>query len=376
MKNRVAESSRPATFVPPGMPELDQSGNPVSFFEFWPVWLVYLPVALQWSLLSLRYRSLTLPLIANPAIPLSGMVGVAKSAVLRQAGSEASGWILPWIEYQVEDAPIPEQVSRINELLPDAGLALPLVGKPSIGCRGAGVRLLQSEQELHAYLSRFPVSATIQFQQLAPWEAEAGVFYVRHPGRRQGEITSLTLKYMPYVVGDGRSTLGELVARDPRAGRLISVYRPRHEAHWQTVIEQGRPYRLVFSASHCRGAIFRDGREYITEQLSKTLDRIFDDIPGFHYGRLDIKFQDLESLREGRNFVIIEINGASSESIHIWDRNARFGAAVATLLGQYRTLFRLGQANRRLGHRPPGLRALWDAWRHESRLVKQYPAND
>ncbi len=372
----MADSDDQCVFITAGMPELDNDGSPVSFFEFWPAWLMYLPVAAQWLLLSLRYRSLTLPLIANPAIPLSGMVGVSKTEVFRRAGKVASAWILPWVEYRISNRPLPCQLSEVAELLVGAGLELPVVGKPSVGCRGAGVRLLHTEQDLQGYLGSYPEAATVHFQKLAPWEAEAGVFYVRHPRSRTGKITSLTFKYLPYVVGDGTSTLAELLARDPRAGRLQHLYRGRHESHWDKVIRQGQPYRLVFSASHCRGAVFRDGRHYVTDQLSKTLDRIFDDIPGFHYGRLDIKFQDLQSLRMGRNFAIIEINGASSEAIHIWDRNTGLKEAVTTLLTQYRTLFRLGHANRCLGHRPPGLRALWNAWRHESRLVNQYPAND
>ena len=115
---------------------------------------------------------------------------------------------------------------------------------------------------------------------------------------------------------------------------------------------------------------------YITEQLTNTLDQLFNDIPGFHYGRLDIKFRDLETLMRGDAFAIIEINGASSESINIWDRNTSLMTAISTLMGQYSTLFSLGQANRQLGYRPPGLKALWQAWRHETALVKQYPLND
>lgn len=358
------------------MPALDVSGRPTSFFEFWPTWLMYLPVALQWSLLALRYRSLTLPLIANPALHLSGMVGAAKSDLFSLVGTTASPRILPWIRYPVTRETAATQLHQVWARFGEGGLKLPVVAKPDLGCRGAGVRLLQTEVDLLGYLDQFPAGASILFQQPAAWEAEAGVFYVRHPRRETGEITSLTLKYLPYVVGDGTATLGELVARDPRAGRLTHLYRDRHAHNWEAVIAPGQPYRLVFSASHCRGAVFRDGRRYITDELSRTLDRLFDELPGFHYGRLDIKFRDLDSLMQGRDFAILEINGASAESIHIWDRTTGFAEAIGTLLGQYRTLFELGHANRRLGHRPPGVRALWDAWRYERSLVRQYPAND
>jgi len=358
------------------MPPLDLSGRSTSFFEFWPTWLIYFPVLVQWLLLALRYRSLSLPLIANPAVPLSGMVGVAKTAVFDQAGAEARRWILPWLEHEVTEEAAQIQSQVVLRRLEEADLDLPIVAKPNIGCRGVGVKLLQNTAELQAYVQQFPQGGVIQFQQLAPWEAEAGVFYVRHPDQALGEITSLTLKYTPYVVGDGRSTLAQLVAADPRAGELLHLYQQRHEVNWNSVIAADLPYRLVFSASHCRGAVFRDAPNLISDELSQKLDTIFDDIPGFHYGRLDIKFKDTNALQAGEDFKIIEINGASSESINIWDRDAQFFAAMKALLSQYATLFKLGHKNRLKGHKPPGMMALVRAWRFEANLVNGYPQND
>jgi hypothetical protein len=43
---------------------------------------------------------------------------------------------------------------------------------------------------------------------------------------------------------------------------------------------------------------------------------------------------------------------------------------------QYRTLFKLGQANRKRGYNPPGVAALYKAWRYEAKLVRIYPEND
>ena len=173
---------------------------------------MYLPVVVQWLLLSVWHRSLSLPLIANPAIPLSGMVGVAKSAVFDVAGADARRWILPWTLHQITDELVEVQCQSVMAALASAGLGLPIVGKPEIGCRGVGVKLLQFEHQLKAYLASFPAGGWIQFQQLSEWDAEAGVFYVREPDASRGEVTSLTLKYIPYVVGDGCRTLGELVA--------------------------------------------------------------------------------------------------------------------------------------------------------------------
>ena len=354
------------------MPPLDMSGRQVSAFEFWPMWLVYAPVVLQWLWLGLRYRSLSLPLIANPAVPLSGMVGVEKSRVLSLASAASESWFARWVLIDAGAEQLPQALQRMQA----AGIGFPVVGKPDIGCRGAGVKCLADEQALQRYLSDCPEGAPLMLQALSPWEPEAGVFYRRFPGESQGEVFSMALKYSPYVVGDGRRTLGELIADDPRAGGLSGLYQSRHQQRWDEVPAEGEAVRLVFSVSHCRGAIFRDGRQYITEALRERLDQVFEDLPGYFYGRLDIKFADIDSLMQGRDFQIIEINGASSEALHIWDRNATLGSALRALLDQYSSLFDIGARNRARGHRPPGVLSLWRAWRKEARLVAQYPEND
>ena len=40
---------------------------------------------------------------------------------------------------------------------------------------------------------------------------------------------------------------------------------------------------------------------------------------GFYFGRLDVMFENLELLKNGENFKIIEINGAKSEPTHMYD---------------------------------------------------------
>ena len=124
---------------------------------------MYLPVVVQWLLLSVWHRSLSLPLIANPAIPLSGMVGVAKSAVFDVAGADARRWILPWTLHQITDELVEVQCQSVMAALASAGLGLPIVGKPEIGCRGVGVKLLQFEHQLKAYLPVSPLAAGFNF---------------------------------------------------------------------------------------------------------------------------------------------------------------------------------------------------------------------
>lgn len=106
-----------------------------------------------------------------------------------------------FITCTVNDLPLTEQVKAIEQRLHDADLRFPLVAKPDLGCRGVGVKLIQSHEQLSEYLRRFPVQARFLLQQKAPYSAEAGIFYVRFPGDAQGQIISMTLKYAPSVMG-------------------------------------------------------------------------------------------------------------------------------------------------------------------------------
>lgn len=355
---------------------MDVDAKQLSFFEFWPTWLMYLPVAGLWILLALRHRSLTLPLLANPKIKLSGMVGASKSHLFYLFHDTRQPWVLPWASHTVTNGSIDSQVQLLMEAMRQRSFSFPVVAKPEIGCRGAGVKLIKDEHELCRYLQVFPQGAALLIQKLATWEPEAGIFYVRYPGEKQGRIMSMAFKYTPYVIGDGVSTLRQLVEADPRASQVSHLYFARLQNQLESVIEKGQSFRLLFSASHCRGAVFRDASEHITEALTRRLDEILGHLPEFHYGRLDVKYRCLDSLRRGENLEIVEINGASSESLHIWDRQARFLDAIKALLTQYRHLFAIGAINRKRGYETPGVMSFWRAWRLEKQLTRQYPPND
>jgi len=347
-----------------------------SYFEFWPTWIIYFPVAVQWLYLSLRYRSLTLPLIANPTIPLAGMVGGSKHLLMSQSLGACRQAMLPWILHTVDQTSVPAQARNILDKLAGIDIALPFVCKPDMGCRGAGVKLIRDLAQLESTLAAYPVGAGLICQKLSSWEPEVGIFFVRHPAMEAGTVASLTIKHTPHVVGDGSKTLKELVTRDERAGKLLHLYASRNQADWNRVLKNGEQHRLLFSASHCRGAVFEDACKLITPALNSAINAIMLDLPEFYYGRLDVKFRDIASLQQGQHLEIVEINGASSESIQIWDRHARLGDAIRTLMWQYRTLFQIGDYQRRQGHRTPGITALIRHWLMERRLTRQYPETD
>jgi hypothetical protein len=362
-----------------GMPPLDLDGPALSHFEFWPMWAFYPPIAAYAAWLMLRHRGLLLPTVANPSFPGGGFYGESKAAILSLATEYAGEWVAPFIRWQRPNRPTADTTAECDAALAalaEAGLSLPVVAKPDLGCRGAGVKLVRTRADLQSYIGAFPSGAAFLLQRLVPHEGEAGIFYCRRPGHSRGRIVSITLKYFPHVTGDGRRTLRELILADPRAGKLSHLYLRRHTARLDDVPDAGESIRLAFAGSHSRGAIFRDGTHWVTPAMEERFDAIATALPEFHFGRFDVRFEQFASVQRGEGFTILEINGAGAESTHIWDRHTGLLKAWCDLMRQYRWLFEISAANRARGFKPMRLADFVRDYRREKFLTPKYPAAD
>jgi hypothetical protein len=347
----------------------------ISPFEFAPAALFYFPVAAYWAWLSLRHRSFTLPTLANPAITAGGLCGESKVDVLNLFGPSGRACLAPFVSIVVNDD-VARTVQKAVTALETAGIGFPIVAKPDIGRRGNGVRPVEDMDQLARYISLYPHGRRIVLQKRILYEHEAGVFYVRQPGEAEGKILSLTLKHFPEVVGDGHSTVRALILRDRRAGRIPNLYLPRLKKRLGRVLPAGQRFPLVFTGNHCKGAIFEDGRDCITEPLRDRFDRISREMPGFHFGRFDIRFRSLDDLRRGQAFSIIEVNGAGSEATHIWDRRTKLVEAYRALCQQIRIVFEIGAVYRGQGLKPMTGLALLRLFLAERRLMETYPTQE
>jgi hypothetical protein len=349
---------------------------PVSFFEFWPGWLFYAPVVAFWVYNAIRYRSITLPALANPRINAGGICGESKNDILDLAGPVAREWIADYAGMTTSGHWDGKDLELARTAMARAGLTFPLVVKPDISCNGVGVRIAHDGAGLAAYLAAYPRGTALQLQALIEHEGEAGIFYIRHPGEARGRITSVTLKYPPTVTGDGTATVRALIAADARLHAVSALLLPRLGARADQVPRAGETVRLVFVGNHCRGSTFRDGRDIVTPALAARIDEIARDMKALHFTRIDLRYESLERLRAGEGFKIIEFNGSGSEATHIWDPQTSIREAYATQFFHYGESFRIGAAIRAAGGRPPGLIALLYLWMNQKRLMAAYPVND
>jgi hypothetical protein len=312
-------------------------------WEFWPAWIVYVPVVLLVLPRALRARSLTVFTAANPGMPAGGFIGESKTDILRALASGGAP-VAPFTDLAAaSEASV--RLRRARAFVAEHGL--PVVLKPDTGQRGAGVRILRSEAAVRSAVLELHADAILQAY---VGGLEFGVFYARRPGERVGHVVSVTAKHLPVVTGDGVRTLDRLIEDDPRAVAMAALYRSLNTARLDEVPAAGQQVTLSELGSHCRGAIFLDGARLLTPALEAAVERAARAMPGFCFGRFDVKADDAHALSEGR-FSILELNGVTSEPTHVYDPSCSFAEGVRALARSWRLAFDIGAAHAAAGAR-------------------------
>lgn len=332
-------------------------------WEFWPSHIFYLPMIPVWLALVLRHRSLTCWTAVNPMMPHGGVVGEHKHAILSALTAADPDATLATIYLP---ASTPDRAAFLHAQMRERSLDYPLILKPDIGERGTGVRIARNDAAAGEILA---ANAGIDLiaQPYHPGPHECGVFYIRHPRQPHGHIFSITAKRFPTVTGDGTSTLHDLIWADARlrmqAGRFLTRLGPR-SSH---VPAHGEIVTLAIAGNHCQGTLFADGSHMITPELTARIDAIARALPGFFFGRFDIRYSDETRFRRGEDLAILELNGVTSESTNIYDPRRSLLAAYITLTRQWSAAFAIGKANLRAGlATPTSARELLRLIRHHS----------
>ena len=320
-------------------------------WEFWPTWLFYLPVTVYIGWLALRHRGLSTVTAANPGMPDGGLVGESKYDILQQL---PPAWTVQSV--LVEAGSVTDRVQQLRADVDARGWPFPLILKPDVGQRGAGVRLAASWDAVNAYL--VAVQDKVVAQPFHPGPYEAGIFYYRLPGCARGRIFSITDKHFPVLVGDGVSSVESLIWSHPRFRLQAATFIARHRPELSRALGVGERFTLAIVGNHCQGTLFRDGRHLWTPALEQRVDEIARAYRGFHVGRFDVRYTDVDAFKAGRDLAIVELNGVTSEPTNIYDPDGTLLNAYRQLFRQWSITFAIGAANRRAGARVSSLHRL------------------
>jgi len=232
--------------------------------------------------------------------------------------------------------------SHVRRFMAKEGLSFPIIVKPCRGHVGIGVRKIDSETELTAFLETIPVDYIIQ--EFCDYPHEYGVFYCKVPGKTQGTVVSLTQKIIPEVVGDGVSTVRQLVNSDHRflhnRKALLS-----HARNLDTVPKKGCVWQVIIQGSHTYGSIFRDKNSLINEDVHHWMNELCAGVEGFHYGRFDMKVKAEASLRTGNGVKLVEVNGCGSDPVHVYDDRYPLSFAAREFYKFFDLIYKIAKIN-------------------------------
>jgi len=338
--------------------------NRIFNWELWPFNLLYAPIFPVWLYYCLRSRAVWFFSSSNPTIAFGGMEGEGKKEMYDQLPVE----FVPLTIYIRHNIPF-ENVLRKIRL---SGLKYPFIVKPDVGMKGILFRVIDNEEQLKKYHERIPVEYIAQ--EKIDFPLEFSVFYYRYPWEQKGKVTGFIHKELLQVVGNGQSCLKELIEAHPRARFRLEEMEHRHGHRYQRIIPDGEVFYLSFAGNHNRGAKFTNLQKEIDENLERVFDNMSHYNNMFFYGRYDIKTISIEDLKQGKNFSILEFNGAGAEPNHIYDCGMSLADAYKTLLHHWKALYKISKYNNDNGypywHFKKGFDYLLEAKKHFKMLEK------
>ncbi len=315
----------------------------IKHHEYWSWWLLVIPIWPLWLWYGLRLRCATWFTVVNPGMEDSGFLGESKIKIL---DSVPNAYKPQTVFVQYETA-----FEAVLHSVKDSNLQFPLICKPDIGGRGRKVEIIQSLLDLERYHSEIEESYMIQA--IIPYELELGIFYVRLPNEDRGRITSIAIKGFLKVVGDGSSSIKQLMLNDYRAS--LQIERLSKQMNLERIPNSNECILLEPIGNHCRGTSFINGTHLINETLNEVFDEISKQIEGFYYGRFDLKVKSLEDLFKGDTIQIMELNGLTSDAAHIFDPYFRLRDAYATQIKQCKISYQIARQNLKAGFKPTPL---------------------
>jgi hypothetical protein len=311
----------------------------LTHWETWHYLAKYIPIAPVWAWYCFKARSCWFFTPSNPTLTFGGFEGETKREMYEQLPEGT----YPQSIYIAHN----DNFENVQKQLVESELTYPFAVKPDAGMMGFMFRKINNLKELQEYHQKMPADYIIQT--LVDYPLEVSVFYYRFPDSLSGTITGFIKKEFLQVTGDGVSTLENLIDRYNRATFRLEEVKSKHHHMLGAIIPAGKNYILSYALNLSRGGKLVS----LEDQKDAKLLRVFDDISlytkQFYYGRYDIKCASIESLKEGKDFSIIEFNGCGAEPHHIYGNGNTLFEAYSILLKHWKVLYQISEINYKKG---------------------------
>lgn len=284
-----------------------------------------------WFSYSVYFRTITYFSAANPKIYLGGMLDDRKSDIYEQ---------VPVQYLPLTSLYIPTDATIVEDIL--AKFSFPLIAKPNVGFRGYLVRKVDNIEELKDVITAF-TGKELLIQEYLSEAHEYSIMYYYHTTVDQG-ISSLVEKHLPTIMGDGKRTIRELISDMDNPFLNEEWVLQKNKSNLSNVLPIGTSYMVDHVGNYARGSKFENLNNEIDGALMCSIQQFFKHVPGMHFCRLDLKANSLAALKNGE-FKLLEINGAKSEPLHIYDPRMSFGSVLSAIREHWTILFRIVRSN-------------------------------
>ena len=129
------------------------------------------------------------------------------------------------------------------------------------------------------------------------------------------------------------ASVRDLLRRDKRLSRFEKLFNQNRFDH---IPAAGETVVLSVVGSHTLGCVFRNVGHLSTPALVEAVDRAVG-IPGFNYGRLDVKTTSIEAFQRGE-FTVLEVNAVDSLATNAFDPTFSYRQGLRWFTAQFRLL--------------------------------------
>ena len=228
----------------------------VAKWEYSPEWVIHLPTSLMYIWFSIRSL--------HPLFFTNVSHDYRDSNITNSGKSEVYRHLDPANYPKTEYVHIQESPSIDLSQLPP----FPLIAKPNIGKRGYAAALLKDDNDLTTYVNDTRVDFLLQ--EYIDYPNECGIFYIRLPDQQSGKITSIGLKTLLTITGDGTSTMINLLydqGLNEESGSALG-----HFDLENTILKDGEVVVIEPIGSHNRGTVVKSGDHLIDDQLLQSIE--------------------------------------------------------------------------------------------------------
>ncbi len=333
-------------------------------WEYWSFGAVYAVIYPVFFCLVIRERFRFFFKAANPLIKNGGFLMESKKEIYDMI----PGNLAPATLFFKVATP----AAIVLKAIAENKFSYPLIIKPDIGMKGLAAQKIESETEVIKFVPVFTIDFLVQ--QFIPYTNEAGIFYYRYPGAAKGKISGIVAKEFLTLTGDGTKTLFQLLSVDKRFILQVPYLQKELGENINEVLAAGEKKLLVPYGNHARGAKFLDYSSLADEKLEHTIDAVCRQVPEFYYGRLDVRYDNWEDLKDGKKFSVIELNGAGSEPTHMYDPRHSLFFAWKEIIRHWFLLWRISRMNYKRGHSYMTVKEFFEMMKEHKAYLKKLEA--